>query len=229
MKHLLVLFSTLILVSCSSYRLKEHNFPDPVDTYEKPVTFQEKREITNQGITADNLFDGARMNDFLMVNDTTFRVVVSPENFPINGSAYFGFRIKSTTKRNIDLEIEYTQHEHRYIPKLSYDGENWTAMDTMLFDTIKAPNLATLKLEIDSKPLFVCGQELMTSDNAVSWTKNIVEGNKEASSGVAGKSKLGRDIIFFDIDFSPRKGKETVVIFSRLHPPEVTGYIAMQS
>ena len=226
MKILPVLLVITFFFSCSSIKLKEHVFPEPVDTSPVPVEMQVKRSITHGGVTADNLFDGARMNDFVQINDTTYRVIVSPENEPINSSAYFGFRLKSNLKQNIDLEISYTGYDHRYIPKLSYDAINWTAMDSMSFDTLKGPQLATLKLSIDERPLYVCGQELMTSSHAISWT-DMLASYTGVSKEVAGKSRLGRDILFVDIDENPDVKKEAIVVFSRLHPPEVSGYKAM--
>jgi len=228
MKNTFIILAITFLFSCSSIKLKEHVFPEPVDTSPIPIEMQEKRSITHDDVTVDNLFDGARMNDFVRINESTYRVVVSPENFPINGSAYFGFRIKSDTKRDIDLEISYTKHNHRYVPKLSYDGINWSAMDSMSFDTLKGSQLATLRLSIDERPLYVCGQELMTSSNAKSWSDMISKysGTKQE---VAGKSRLGRDILFIDINEKPVKEKEAVVVFSRMHPPEISGYMAMQS
>lgn len=228
MKNILFLLMVLLGFGCTSIKLKQHVFPEPVDTFDKEISYQKKQKITHNGVSVDNLFDGARMNDFIQINDTTFRVIVSPENFPINESAYFGFRIQAENKKEIDLEIQYTEHEHRYIPKLSTDGINWTPMDTLAFDTLKAKNIATLQLQIDKKPLYVCGQELMTSSNAREWSSAMAT-RPFVTMGVAGQSKLDREILFFDIDQNPRDKKDAVVIFSRLHPPEVTGYMAMQA
>lgn len=228
MKYILFFAIVMLSVGCSSIKLKKQVFPEPVETDDLGVTFQKKQAITHDGVSVDNLFDGARMNGFVQINDTTFRVIVAPENFPINASSYFGFRIQSTQDRKIDLEIEYTKHVHRYVPKLSYDGESWFPMDTLSFDTIKSGNLATLNLDLDQRPLFVCGQELMTSTHNLEWTTAIAK-SAAVKMGVAGKSKLGRDILYFDIDQNAKKNKDAVVIFSRLHPPEVTGYIAMQA
>ena len=68
----------------------------------------------------------------------------------------------------------------------------------------------------------------MTSNDAYEWV-NTMSTYKEVNTGIAGKSKFGRPIYFMDIDQSPDKKQETVAIFSRLHPPEITGYVAMKS
>jgi len=44
-----------------------------------------------------------------------------------------------------------------------------------------------------------------------------------------GKSKLDKDLYLLDICTAEKKGKDVIVILSRQHPPEVTGYVAMQT
>ncbi|NNC70343.1 MAG: hypothetical protein HKN90_05920, partial [Flavobacteriaceae bacterium] len=79
----LVLFSTLILLfSCKSVRTVD--FEKPVDTKTKPITFQTKQiyRLENVGVYASNQFDGARLNGFERVNDSTATVIILPENEP---------------------------------------------------------------------------------------------------------------------------------------------------
>ena len=127
-----------LFTGCATWKLKEHQLPDPVDTKSVPIVIQEKTAYQIDDITVDNNFDGARLNGFEKINDTTYRVIISPENFPINASTYFAFRIQKVRKKKINLEIYYTKHQHRYIPKLSYDRVNWISLDSTQFDTLKA-------------------------------------------------------------------------------------------
>ena len=213
-----------------AYKLRNHTeFPDPVDTKDLPIEFQVKKEYkTDAGIFADNLFDGARMNNFYQVNDTTFRAVVSPENYPINHSAYFAFRIWSQEEMDINLEIEYTKHLHRYWPKLSMDGEQWIRLDSLNFDTLKAPNLATLKLKVGPKKLWVCAQELYNTEKINAWAEERAK-HPDATFKFVGKSKLGRDMMHLNISTGPSNAKDIIVLFGRLHPPEVPGYLALEA
>ena len=167
------------------------------------------------------------MNGFSQISDSVFRVRITPENYPINSSAYFSFRISSDQERDIELEIEYPEYEHRYIPKLSYDAVNWTNMDTTAFDTLKAGNLASLRLSLDDRKLYVSAQELMTSSHNRYWIDSLLNEHSYLKNYVAGKSKLGRDIEVLDIQSSDQK--YALAVISRLHPPEVPGYIAMKS
>ena len=229
MQKLKLLLGSLLLislVSCNSTRLKTHVLPVPEDTYSKEISYQEKTSYEIDGIHVDNEFDGARMNGFSKVSDNVFRVVVSPENTPINASAYFAFRIWSERERNIELEIEYTEHEHRYIPKLSYDAVNWQRMDSTSFDTIKAPDLATLRLSLNTDTLYVAAQELMTSGHNSHWVDSLASTHHHLNKSVAGTSTLGRDIELLDLNKAGQS--HAIAIFSRLHPPEITGYMAMK-
>ena len=229
MHKLIYLSLVFFITACASGKLKEHSYPVPEDTSTKPINDQVKTSYRFDGVYVDNEFDGARMNGFRQINDTTFRVIVSPENTPINASSYFAFRIRSERDRRIDLEIEYTEHEHRYVPKLSKDRLHWTAMDTTEFDTIKAGNLATLRLEVDAGWLYVAGQELMTSSDCKAWADSLDHSSENIRKLTIGKSIRGRDIYCLNMDWQSVKKKPAIVIFGRLHPPEVSGYMAMLS
>lgn len=225
-----LLISCFLIQSCQSrYLAKKHTeFPDPVDTSSKPIDMQEKKRYTLNGVTADNLFDGARMNDFEIVDDDTYRVTILPENEPINKSPHFAFRLTALTDKEIDLEIYYGDYEHRYWPKLSHDGEHWMPIDSSDFDTLKAPNLATLRLNLTSDTLWVAAQELYNSAQVAEWIYDQCTASNVRHS-IIGKSKLGRDLHCMDIYEGDPQKRETVVILSRQHPPEISGYLAMEA
>ena len=84
-----VLIICLLLIGCNS--VKTVAFKTPVDTTTKPIDKQIKKifEVKGLGVYASNDFDGAHLNDFKKVNDSTLLVVIKPENTPINNSAYF--------------------------------------------------------------------------------------------------------------------------------------------
>ncbi len=221
---------SLILSACGSMKTvaDHHTFPQPVDTKDRPIEMQLHKTYAVNGVYADNEFAGARLNNFEAINDSTFKATISPENFPINISAYYGMRLRSDTKRNVTVELHYTKHEHRYIPKISSDGKIWRALETNEYDTLQAPNICAVQLSLSSEPLFLCGQELMASPHITEWSKQQ-SAHSDVNMSVAGKSRLGRDMLFLDIVNGEIKEKETIVIVSRQHPPEVTGYMAMEA
>ncbi len=228
-----LLYSSLLLLtlySCKTSYLTptNHKFPDPVNTSSKPIVEQLKKTYTLDGVSVSNQFDGARLNGFEKINDTTYRAIITPENEPINESAYFCFELWSETNRNIDLELYYPNHEHRYIPKISDDGKTWSTLDSMDFDTLKGSDLATLRLSSGSDKKLVCAQELYTSQHNTEWIEYFGQNQDNVEISLVGQSKKGRDIHCMDIYEGSKKDKDAIVIFSRLHPPEVPGYLAMR-
>jgi hypothetical protein len=219
-----------IYTSCGTLKntADHHIFPQLVDTKDRQIEMQEHKTYSINGVHADNEFAGARLNNFEAINDSTFKATISPENFPINISAYFGMRLRADTKRNVTVELHYTKHEHRYVPKTSSDGMNWRALKASEYDTLQAPNICAVRLSLSPEPLFLCGQELMASPHIKKWAQNQSK-HSDAKMSVVGKSRLGRDMLFLDIGQDEIKGKETIVIVSRQHPPEVTGYMAMEA
>lgn len=232
MKNHFLYFVLLLLTiySCqTTYQAKPHDFPKPVDTTDKPVEFQEKKMYATQsGVSADNLFDGARLNDFQQLNQDTFQASIHPENKPINPSAYYAFRLWSGIPKKVVVELNYTSGFHRYPPKISSDGETWTFLDSTKVQLAKDSVNAFIELDLNSDTLWVAAQELQTSTHVKNW---CLEKAKMAGVEfhIAGKSKQGRDMVLLDISQGENKKKDMIAIISRQHPPEVTGYMAMRA
>jgi len=219
----------LLVIGCSSVELKTFDYPDPVDTKTRAINYQDKKEYNiNELVFADNQFDGARLNDFSQVNDSTFQATILPENEPINQSPHFAFRIWSKQPKTVYLKLSYPTSTHRYVPKLSSDGENWKPIDSLNYTLIDSAKNALLKLNVDVKKLWIAAQELKTSSEALNWSKQMAN-HKDVRFKVIGKSKLKRDLLALDIYEGDPQGRDVVVILSRQHPPEVSGYLAMQS
>ena len=227
-KLLLFISLAFIVVSCGTGKLKTFEYPNPKDTSNHPIKYQEKTTYTNDGVSADNLFDGARLNQFEKLNDSTFQVTILPENEPINDSPYYAFRIWSEEEQKINLKLNYPTSKHRYVPKVSTDGKNWKPIDSTDFKLLDSGKNALLSLSIDKNKLWIAAQELNTSTDAKNWAKQVAT-HKDVLYKTVGKSKLDRDLIALDIYQDEVKNKELIVILSRQHPPEVTGYFAMQS
>ena len=114
-----LLLLLLVVYSCKS--IKKVSFKTPVDTFSKKITLQEKKtySIKDLGIYVSNEFDGARLNGFEKLNDSTAIVEINPENQPINNSAYYAFKTWSSTPTDFYFKFKYPEgFKHRYIPKL---------------------------------------------------------------------------------------------------------------
>ena len=130
-----LIFSTflLLLVGCSG--VKKVAFETPVNTTSKPIQNQVKKTYTinELGIYASNEFDGARLNGFEKLNDTTAIVFISPENGPINNSPYYAFRAWSNTQKSFYFKFKYPKgYKHRYIPKIK-KGNNIAFITNFVF------------------------------------------------------------------------------------------------
>lgn len=213
---------------------------EKVDTRNHAIIPQWRGKQTWGRVTFDNDFDGARLNGITQDNDSTFTAIIAAENYPINPSAWYAFKVTAQTPRAIWVHLTYLNAKHRYIPKISRDGKTWQSVDSTDYvlekDTAKTPRTfqenalsesAFVRLKIDENPLWVVAQELMTSKIVNEWSDGL-KGKSFVSSEIIGKSPQNRPINCLRIGEDKTDAKVMIVI-GRLHPPEVTGTFALQS
>ena len=111
---------------------------------------------------------------------------------------------------------------------MSSDGETWTILDATKVQLAKDSINAFVEIALTTDTLWVAAQELQTSTHVKDW---CLEKAKQAGVQfqIAGQSKQGRDMYVLDISQGENRKKDMVAIISRQHPPEVTGYMAMQA
>lgn len=221
--YLFALFSVIFL-SCNT--LKTVTFKNLIDTKDKPIKHQEKKTYHLQDIDvyASNQFDGARLNGLKKLNDSTAIVVIEPENQPINNSGYYAFKAWSKMPKPFYFTFQYPKgYKHRYIPKLRKNA-SWKPLDAEY--VFKNDSIVTIKVNLDKQPLTIAAQELQTSTDVKNWYTALIQGKDYVHFKNFGKSKLGRDLPVLDIYKGEKKGKPIVVLMTRQHPPEVTGFFA---
>lgn len=227
-RQLLFVLSLFFLVACST--AKPVSFETPVDTTSKPIEFQKKQtyQLNDVGVFASNQFDGARLNGFEKQNDSTALVIVSPENIPINNSAYYAFNTWSSTPKPFYFTFKYPKgYKHRYMPKLKIDG-NWSVMDSI--GVFKNDSIVTVKLNLTPNPITVAAQEIESSVDVKSWYTTLIKGKENlVKYQIFGTSILGKYLPVLNISNGNSKGKDVIVLLTRQHPPEVTGYYAFQN
>lgn len=236
MRFILCFSLGVLLGSCDTpnssvqHAATSHDFPKPVDTKGHEITSQEVRVYGDSldDVFADNNFAGARLNNFIKVNDTLYQATVSPENEPINHSSYYSFRMWSDEPKDIILELNYTYSKHRYHPKTSVNGRDWNSFPVENLTYIGDSTNALLKLSVSADTIWISAQELMDSKMVGQWCSELAKDDR-ARLSVIGKSREGRDMIFLDLYEGEKDEKETIVLLSRQHPPEVTGFMAMQA
>ncbi len=229
LKFISFLFLSFLFTNCSI--VKPVIVEKPFDTSNKKIFTQPKKDYNLEtiGIKLSNKFDGARLNNVEKINDTIIAVSIYPENTPINNSAHYAFKIWAETSKNMYVQFKYPKdYEHRYIPKLKTSTTEWKPISTenvFLLDSIY-----TIKLTLTKKPLTVAAQEIITSTDTKNWYSELINSNTNLIHyKTIGKSVLKRPIPMLDLYIGDSKNKEIIVLLSRQHPPEISGFMAFQS
>ncbi len=207
----------------------------PTDT--KPIQKQVKGTFDlGAGIYASNDFDGARLNGIILSGDTLITALITAENTPINPSPWYAFKLWSEEERPIQLKLTYQDGAfHRYYPKLSKNGLDWENLDEkdyvegaekMDIANRQLPKYITMRLSLGPDTLWISAQELLTSAHVKTWAAALCE-LPYVSSMEIGKSLEGRPIDLLRI--GEASDEKMIFVLSRQHPPEVTGYLAMES
>ncbi|WP_106793016.1 M14 family metallopeptidase [Aquimarina sp. Aq78] len=221
------ILSFIFLSSCQT--VKKVSFETPVDTTTKKINFQTKQtyELKDTGVYASNEFDGARLNGFRQINDSTAAVIISPENTPINKSAYYAFKTWANTSKYFYFKFQYTEgHKHRYFPQLKVNGR-WRSIDST--NVYEIGESTTIKVKLEKTPLVIASQEIQSSNDVKNWYTTLIKGKESyANLSIFGASKLGRNLPVLDIYKGKPENRDLIVLLTRQHPPEVTGYFAFQ-
>jgi hypothetical protein len=241
MRSALIIVSLLLLLSsCKSteeFSGFSYDPPDVTDTTDKELIPQYKRVIGAglPKVWVSNEFEGARLNDFYMKNDSLFEVFIQPENAPINNSPWYAFKIWSDTLRSAKIKINYQDATHRYVPKLhrpdSLGNVKLTEYEQLEFEFDSTDGTAIIDLALSKAPFYISAQPLQTtSDLKAELERRAITGHNFVKLSSAGLSKRGREIIELEItEISPDQKAPVLAIVGRQHPPEVTGYLASLS
>ena len=213
---------------------------EKVDTRNHAIIPQWRGQQTLGNITFDNDFDGARLNGITQNNDTLYTAIIAAENYPINPSPWYAFKVTSKQPNTIWVHLTYLNAKHRYFPKMSYDGKTWQSVDSTDCILVKDPTAKNLtfqenalsesayvRIRADKRPTWIAAQELVTSTIVNEWSKGILK-NKFVSSEIIGKTPQNRPFQCLRIGENKSDSKIMIVI-GRLHPPEVTGQFALQA
>jgi hypothetical protein len=235
-KYFQVVMVSLIMISCKSteeFTGFSYDPPDVTNTTDKGINLQDRRVIGvgSPKVWVSNEFEGARMNDFYSVNDSTFEVFIEPENFPINNSPWFAFKIWSDTLRMAKIRLNYRDATHRYIPKLQswvWPDSAWEQQMQLPVEYDSATGTASFNILLAKDPVIISGQPLNTSSEIKpEIEKRGILGKEFVQMEAAGMSKLERPIWKLEISEVPEGQKAPVLaMIGRQHPPEVTGYLA---
>ena len=224
----LLLIISLVLQSCGSdkYVRREFTYDKIIDTHSKKIDFQAKKIFKAGQIFADNLFDGARLNDFKQINDSTYQVLILPENTPINPSPWFAFKIWSFRPDTIYLQLKYRYAKHRYWPKISYNRKDWRKIDHFTYN--QDSTAISFKMPVGKQALWIAAQPVINSADTKMWLDSLTVNPLVSKPVIVGKSVKGKPLYMVKIGRGATGNKKIIVLLSRQHPPEVTGFLALK-
>jgi hypothetical protein len=210
-----------------------------VPTVDRPVQKQWRGvwALNDSTVYFSNQFDGARLNGVTYDGNDHYTIWVTAENTPINVSPWYAFQVWSKEARDITVQLSYQDSRSRYYPKISTDGRNFAPLDSAQFKAINpgegefgiqaAPESAEITLSINEKPTWISAQELYTSSVVQEWVDSLSQ-KPFVQHYPIGLSKEKRTMHLMEINENTETQKALMII-SRQHPPEVTGFLAMKS
>lgn len=222
-KFYLLLTAALFFQACA---VKKVNSTDQINAVNTAVSIklQERKiyALANGSVFFSNKFPAARLNALSQLNDSTFNITIEPENQPINQSPWFAFKVWGKAGKNIYLNLVYPDSKHRYQPKITHNGSTWDAVNAVKLN--KEKTTASFKLQLGTDTLTLAAQEIISSAQSYQWNNQMVQ-RYQLTQTVIGKSIAGKPIIA--LNSTKSDGKKIVVVLSRQHPPEISGYMAM--
>ena len=232
-KPAFIVLLVLLLISCKSTPLWEGQGPiQIIETEDKPIQKQ-KQQVFDAGnrVFFSNQFDGARLNQVERLNDTLIQITILPENEPINPSPWYGFKIWSEKSEDFWIQFSYGGIGfHRYFPKTSLDGINFSNVDSVNFfqpaSEERRPEMAFLRIETSPDTLWIAAQDKVGTSHVQDWKESILE-HEFVELIKIGESKEGRALEILKIGNAD--DQEMLMVISMQHPPELTGFLAMQA
>lgn len=233
----------VIMISCKNQKPVTTGYQGQgkntvVSTLSKPVQRQWKGvwSFNNETTFFSNDFESGRLNGIVADGNDHYTALITAENTPINVSPWYAFKIWSHTPKTITIKMTYQDSRSRYYPKISKDGEHFKPLDSIHFKPVNegigtfginaAPEFVELKVDISQEPTYITAQELYGSTRVKQWVDSL--SNKSfVSNYEIGKSRENRAMNLMEV--STGSHKKAVMIISRQHPPEVTGFLAMKS
>ncbi|WP_246160903.1 M14 family metallopeptidase [Maribacter flavus] len=209
-----------------------------VPTVNRPVQKQWKGiwSMDNQTYFSND-FDGARLNGVAEDGNDHYTIWITAENTPINVSPWYSFKVWTGKPREITIKLSYQDSRSRYYPKISSDGIHFKVLDSTNYKVINpgegefgikaAPEFAEITLTIGNEPVWISAQELYTSKRVQEWVDSLSV-KPFITNYEIGKSHENRAIQLMEIKEYPST-KKALMIISRQHPPEVTGFLVMKS
>ncbi|MEE9272089.1 MAG: M14 family zinc carboxypeptidase [Robiginitomaculum sp.] len=178
----------------------------------------------NEIAIIDVNFPASRANHCQIKSPTSLKIIIDPENKPINSSAWYAFRVTPNHAGTLRVNLKYSHAKHRYPPKISYDGIKWEVFDPTKIDKLSKDEIR-MRIPLKKRPIYIAAQEIFSVGAHNTWIKQT-EKLPFVSKSIIGNSIEGRPLYKLEARTNPKIKKPYVVFVGRQHPPEVTGALA---
>ena len=203
--------------------------PAPALAHEAAAAAESEVTCAADAATIDKDFPTGAFASCSASGSKRFNLMIAPEDEgDINCSAWYAFRVTPLRAARITINLDYETCGHRYWPKTSTDGVNWTPVspDDVKVEGERGARTAQIRLRTGDQPVFVAAQEILPPSVYDAWLDGF-SAKPFFTRGVLGQSAERRDIEIVRIADSVATPGETVVLVGRQHPPEITGALAM--
>ncbi len=171
-------------------------------------------------------FGGARRGRCEVLANNHVRLSIVPEDDGyINPSPWFAFKLVPTAEVKAIVSLQYLGGHHRYVPKTSSDGLNWSPIDASQAEISADTTVATFTVSLENDAVWVSAQELLMPAAYDAWAVEIAS-QTDAERLLLGYSIGKRSIHYLVTDPS---ANNVLLLVGRQHPPEVSGAFAFFS
>lgn len=160
-------------------------------------------------------FPGGRLNGVVKEGES-YRVSIEPAHEPVNESPYFAFSVVSSKPRQVRVILDYGAYKHRYIPKVSFDRNEWFPLNKKMVKADPVTGDAILLINVSTTPSYIAAQEITTVEDSRRWLDDL----PSLEIDTIGRSVMGKPLLVVN---SNKKRKRAVVLIARQHPPEIPG------
>ena len=168
-------------------------------------------------------YDGARANACRVFNERGVILTIDPEDAPpINGSPWYGFQVlpkNPEEQGTIVVTLRYSDSKHRYWPKISSNGKDWTRLAERHW-LVHEDGRATMELKPGKEGLYVSAQENLGLDFYAAWRRKAAEKHPGLEWRSIGQSEVGREIHAAQTE---PEAPYYLLLIGRQHPPEIPG------
>lgn len=173
----------------------------------------------NEGIYFSNRPRGTRLNQVTQLANDHYELLISPAFVPTNTSAFFSLQLWADKKKTIKISLKYTEHKHRYIPKVSDDSQHWRPIKGLVLS--QGDTVATFEINLTSSKQWLSAQELESSQHTYQWLDDFIDDKPYLNKQSVGKTVLNNDL--FVVSAENTHISPSVVLIARQHPPETPG------